>query len=49
MSKQLVLSGILATLASVCFVAGVTLLTVEGGTVTHGTSEGINIDNRKLD
>ncbi len=30
-----VVSGVLATLASACFVAGVALLSIEGGTVTH--------------
>lgn len=46
MAKQLVVSGVLATLASVCFVAGVALLSFEGGTDTHGQSEKTSIDSR---
>jgi hypothetical protein len=49
MGKQLVVSGVLATLASVCFVAGVALLSFEGGTDTHGQSEETNIDSRAFD
>lgn len=39
MTKQIVVSSVLATLASVCFVAGVALLSFEGSTDTHGQSE----------
>lgn len=46
MTKQIALSGVLATLASVCFVAGVALLTIEGGTDTHEQSEGNSINDR---
>ena len=45
MTKQLVVSGVLATLASVCFVAGVALLSVEGGTDTHGPSKEASINS----
>lgn len=34
-----VTSWVLAALAGVCFVAGVTLLSDEGSDVNHGTSE----------
>ena len=49
MGKQLVVSGVLATLASVCFVAGVALLSFEGGTDIHGQSKETNIDSRAFD
>jgi hypothetical protein len=49
MTKQIVVSGVLATLASVCFVAGVALLSFEGGNDTHGQSEETNIDSRAFD
>lgn len=46
MTKQLAISGVLATLASVCFVAGVALLTIEGGAGTHEQSKENRIDDR---
>lgn len=46
LSKKVVVSGVLATLASVCFVAGVTLLTVEGGNDSNETSSRTNLDDR---
>lgn len=49
MTKQLVVSGVLATLASVCFVAGVTLLSFEGGAGDNGQSKETNTDSRAFD
>jgi hypothetical protein len=49
MTKQIVVSGVLATLASVCFVAGVALLSFEGGADTHGQSKENSIDSRTFD
>ena len=49
MTKQIVVSGVLATLASVCFVAGVALLSFEGGNDTHEPSKDAGIDSRAFD
>lgn len=46
MTEKIVVSSVLATLASICFVAGVALLTAEGGANTYGTSEKSSIDDR---
>ena len=49
MLKQYVVSGVLATLAGMCFVAGVTLLSFEGGNETHGQSKTSSINDRAFD
>ena len=49
MTKQYVVSGVLATLASVCFVAGVALLSFEGGTESHGPSKENSFNDRAFD
>ena len=43
--KNKVASFVLAALAGVCFVTGVSLLTDEGSVVKHRLREKINIDN----
>lgn len=49
LSKNVMLSSVLATLASICFVAGVTLLTTEGGTMSNEQSKNSRIDDRTFD
>jgi hypothetical protein len=49
MTKQLVVSSVLATLASVCFMAGVALLSFEEGPDTHGQGEETSINCRTFD
>lgn len=43
--KTTVVSGVLATLASICFVAGITLLTSEGSAIKDGTHKKITIND----
>ena len=46
MTKQYVVSGVLATLAGACFVAGVALLSFEGGTDYHEQSKDTGLNDR---
>lgn len=43
--KNTVVSCVLAVLAGVCFVSGVSLLTDEMGAVKHGARKEINFNN----
>lgn len=43
--KHTVVSGVLAVLAGVCFVTGVSLLTDERGVVKHGARKEINFND----
>lgn len=44
-TKSTVVSYVLAALAGVCFVAGISLLSDEGSAIDHGTREETNFDD----
>lgn len=44
-NKSTVVSCVLASLAGVCFITGISLLTNEGGSAENGTHKEITINN----